>query len=128
MLTRATNDVFRTKPEGGFVAGVSWLYFCASPTLYGFVLWEVPSETDMAALVRLMEDELVLRPPHAAYVDVRRLRVALAPSFGELSKFFAARADELARAVTRGAIVRGDGITAVGVASSSSSSTARARR
>ena len=88
MLARTTNDAFRTKPEGTFVAGASWLYFCADPSLYGFVLWEVPSESDMAALVRLMEDELVLRPPHAAYVDVRRLRVALSPSFGELAKFF----------------------------------------
>jgi AraC-like DNA-binding protein len=112
VLARTTNDAFRTKPEGAFVAGASWLYFCADASLYGFVLWEVPSENDMAALVRLMEDELVLRPPHAAYVDVRRLRVALSPSFGELAKFFAARADDLARAVTRGAIVRGDGITA----------------
>ena len=112
MLARTTNDAFRTKPEGAFVAGASWLYFCADPSLYGFVLWEVPSESDMAALVRLMEDELALRPPHAAYVDVRRLRVALSPSFGELAKFFATRADDLARAVTRGAIVRGDGITA----------------
>lgn len=112
MLARTTNDVFRTKPEGGFVAGASWLYFCADPLLYGFVLWEVPSETDMAALVRLMEDELALRPPHAAYVDVRRLRVALAPSFAELAKFFMTRSGELARAVTHGAIVRGEGITA----------------
>jgi AraC-like DNA-binding protein len=112
VLARATTEAFRTKPEGGFVAGASWLYFCAGPSLYGFVLWEVPSEADMAALVRLMEDELASRPPHAAYVDVRRLRVALAPSFGELATFFATRADDLARAVTRGAIVRGDGITA----------------
>lgn len=112
MLARTTPDAFRTKPEGGFVAGASWLYFCADRLLYGFVLWEVPSESDMAALVKLMEAELVLRPPHAAYVDVRRLRVALAPSFGELAKFFATRADDLARAVTRGAIVRGDGMMA----------------
>lgn len=112
MVVRTTLDAFRTKPDGAYVAGASWLYFCADPSLYGFVLWEVPSESDMAALVRLMEDELVLRPPHAGYVDVRRLRVALSPSFGELAKFFASRADDLARAVTRGAIVRGDGITA----------------
>lgn len=112
MLARVTNDVFRTKPEGGFVAGSSWLYFCAEPSLYGFVLWEVPSEGDMSALVKLMEDELALRPPHAAYVDVRRLRVALAPSFAELAQFFATHADDLARAVTRGAIVRGDGMMA----------------
>jgi AraC-like DNA-binding protein len=112
VLARTTDDAFRTKPEGKFVAGASWLYFCANPSLYGFVLWEVPSESDMAALVRLMEDELALRPPHAAYVDVRRLRVALAPSFAQLATFFAARAEDLARAVTQGAIVRGDGITA----------------
>lgn len=112
MLARKASDAFRTKPEGGFVAGASWLYFCVDAELYGFVLWEVPSEEDMTALVRLMEEELVLRAPHAAYVDVRRLRVALAPSFAQLATFFANNADALARAVTHGAIVRGDGITA----------------
>lgn len=112
MIARTSLDAFRTKPEGTWVAGASWLYFCVDAGLFGFVLWEVPAERDMAALVRLMEEELTLRPPHAAYVDVRRLRVALAPSFAELAKFFAANAEELARAVTRGAIVRGEGMIA----------------
>jgi transcriptional regulator GlxA family with amidase domain len=112
VLERRTSDAFRTRPEGGFVAGEAWLYFCADASLHGFVLWEVPSEKDMDALVRLMEAELTRREPHVAYVDVRRLRVALAPSFAALARYFVTHAEALARVVTRGAIVRGEGITA----------------
>lgn len=109
-LVRMTDEAFRAAPIGGWVAGTSWLYFCVDLSLFGFVLWEVPSEDDMTALVTLMERELD-RPPHAAFVDVRRLRVALGPSFARLATYFAEHAEALARVVTHGAIVRGEGVT-----------------
>lgn len=108
MLALRTEAEFRKRPAGGYVAGESWLYFCVDLDLFGFVLWEAPEAEDMAAFVRLMELELADRPPHAAVVDVRRLRLALAPSFGVLAEWFRERAPELGRVVTRCAIVKHD--------------------
>jgi AraC-like DNA-binding protein len=108
MLALKTDSDFRKRPTGGYVAGASWLYFCIDLDLFGFVLWEAPEADDMAAFVRVMELELADRPPHAAIVDVRRLRLALAPSFGILADWFRANASGLGRVVTKCAIVKHD--------------------
>src|SRR5688500_9265526 len=108
MLALKTDADFRKRPTGGYVAGSSWLYFCIDLDLFGFVLWEAPEADDMAAFVRVMELELADRPPHAAIVDVRRLRLALAPSFGILADWFRTRAPDLGRVVTSCAIVKND--------------------
>lgn len=107
-LTLKSDADFRKRPAGGYVAGASWLYFCIDLDLFGFVLWEAPEAEDMAAFVRVMELELADRPPHAAVVDVRRLRLALAPSFGVLADWFRVNAAELGRVVTKCAIVKHD--------------------
>ena len=109
VLTAMDADAFRSRPAGGFLSGSSWIYFCLDERLFGFVLWGTPSTEDMSALVRLLEIELD-RPPHAALVDVRGLAVALAPSFEQLADYFRRHADDLARVVTRSAIVKPDGL------------------
>lgn len=109
MLVAMDAVAFRRKPGGGFLSGASWLYFCVDEHLFGFVLWGIPSDEDMGALVRLLEIELD-RPPHAALVDVRALSTALAPSFDQLAGYFRKNARELARVVTRSAIVKSDGL------------------
>ena len=109
VLTAMGAETFRARPAGGFLAGASWIYFCVDPRLFGFVLWGTPSAEDMGDLVRVLEVELD-RPPHAAVVDVRRLAVALAPSFEQLADYFRRHADELARVVTRSAIVKPAGL------------------
>lgn len=98
-------------PNGGFLAGDAWIYFCVDADLYGFALWGTPTAEDMAALVSLLTLELD-RPPHKAIVDVRDLEAALAPSFEALAGYFFANADKLARCVTRSVIVKGKGMTA----------------
>ncbi|MBX3229841.1 MAG: helix-turn-helix transcriptional regulator [Labilithrix sp.] len=111
MLERKEPADFRVRPEGGYLAGDTWLYFCARPDLYGFALWGSPEPDDMAALVRLLEVELD-RAPHAALVDVKDLTAALPASFDELARYFFAHAGTLADRVTRSAIVKGSGMTA----------------
>lgn len=106
LLSQKDAEEFRTRPEGGYVARSTWLYFCVDADLYGFVLWGSPSAEDMSELVRLLELEIVDRPPHAALVDVRGLSFALAPSFEELANYFRRHAERLAEVVTRSAIVK----------------------
>ena len=72
MLDAKTDPAFRQDPEGGFVFGDGWLYFCLDARVYGFVLWGSPTVEGIGRLVELLELELE-RPLHAALVDVQGL-------------------------------------------------------
>jgi AraC-like DNA-binding protein len=111
VLEKRDPSAFRARPEGGFLAGDAWIYFCVDADLHGFALWGTPAPDDMAALVELLTLELD-RAPHAAIVDVRDLEAALAPSFEALAGYFFANAAALAERVTRSVIVKGKGMTA----------------
>lgn len=110
ILEKREPSAFRARPEGGFLAGEAWIYFCVDAGLYGFALWGAPAPEDMGALVALLTVELD-RPPHMALVDVRELEAALAPSFEALAGYFFANFEKLAEVVTRSAIVKGKGMT-----------------
>jgi AraC-like DNA-binding protein len=109
MLVAKTDLEFRRVPEGGFVFGEGWLYFCLDEHVYGFVLWGAPTTAGIRALVRVLELELA-RPPHAAFVDVRALASISTPAFSELLAYVARHSEELRRVVTHVSIVRGDGL------------------
>ena len=47
-MQRVHMDAFMQDWVGKYVAGETYLYFCQSPTLYGFTLWGWPTEADVA--------------------------------------------------------------------------------
>jgi len=109
-----TEAEFRRAPEGGFLFGEGWLYFCLDADVYGFVLWGAPTAAGIGGLVRVLELELA-RPPHAAFVDVRALVSITPPPFAELLAYVAREFDGLKQVVNRVAIARGDGLTGAAV-------------
>jgi AraC-like DNA-binding protein len=108
MLEARTLDAFRREPEGGFVGGGSWIYFCFDRDLFGFMLFGRPSQADMAALVRLMTLELD-RAPHAALADVAGVEMMPRPAFETLIAYVAEHGPRLSERITRAAVVRSSG-------------------
>jgi AraC-like DNA-binding protein len=86
------------------------MHFCASPALWGVILWGRPTHEAIGRLVGSLSSEL--RPgalPHASIVDASRVEGADADAFRALGAYVAERERDLARQVTRLALVRPEG-------------------
>ncbi|MEW5852474.1 MAG: helix-turn-helix transcriptional regulator [Myxococcota bacterium] len=111
MQRAASLDDFRREPRGRYLAGPSWLHFCAHAELFGVVLWSRPSEEDMRSLVRTLLVELDPRvAPHRSLVDASRLEGVDAGAFSALSDYVHTHRAPLSKAVTRLALVRPNGM------------------
>lgn len=108
---RACADLteFVKDPVGRSIAGRSWLYFCAHEGLCGFIVWGRPTREDLERLLAAAKVELGAAP-HVSLVDARRVEGAEPRGFGVLEQYVKDHHEALARAVTRLAIVRPDGI------------------
>ncbi|MBI5495411.1 MAG: helix-turn-helix transcriptional regulator [Deltaproteobacteria bacterium] len=110
-------DAFVSAPLGRWIAGETFLYFCASPTLYGFTLWGWPTEADMRRLAHFLTVELLPGAvPHVSLVDTRRIRRADPGAFAALDEYVRRHHDALQRMVTRLALVRPAGMEGAVVA------------
>src|SRR5262245_19744503 len=102
-LERATvlEDFFEA-PVGRYLAGPTYLYFCAHPELFGIVLWGRPSSEDMRTLTEGLVVELREHVvPHRSLVDASRVESAEAGAFFVLNQYVRKYHTELRRAVTR---------------------------
>ena len=91
MRAAADPDDYRADPIGAYLAQPRALVFCARPTLWGFVLWGKPTETDIRRIVPLLELELAARAPaHVSLVDVRRLEAGDPRAFAVLARYLRA--------------------------------------
>ena len=116
---RAAADAadYRDDPIGAYVALPHALAFCARRTLWGFALWDRPTEADVKRLVPLLAIELEDRaPPHASLVDVRRLETADPRAFAVLTRYLRANFAAFKTQVTRLALVRPPGLLGATVA------------
>ena len=67
-------QTFLECPYGRYVAGHSYIFWCARPELFGLILHGRPSAEEMTHLARLFEVELGAEiPPHAKLLDCHRL-------------------------------------------------------
>ena len=75
LVTRAaTLHRFHASPVGHFLVGKTWIHICARPELWGVILFGRPDREDALRLVASIAAELALKtPPHASYIDARRL-------------------------------------------------------
>lgn len=104
---RPSVEAFLANPTNAVVAGASWLYFCAAPTLYGIVFWGRPSADDVRILCRALAGELATAvEPHVSYVDARGVDSVDGEAFAVLSQYVQANHAALSRKVTRLALVR----------------------
>ncbi|MCA9593539.1 MAG: helix-turn-helix transcriptional regulator [Myxococcales bacterium] len=104
-------------PGARYVAGPTFAHFCASPELWGIVLWGRPSHEDVVALRRSLLEEIAADTlPHVSVVDASRMTGVDMAAFEELRSYVEENAEALARGVTRLALVRPDGLPGAVVA------------
>src|SRR5258706_9777851 len=73
-MRRSTLDELARAPVGRFVAGETFVHFCAAPTLWGVILWGRPDGGHALELGRSLVLELAPPAvPHPSIVDASRL-------------------------------------------------------
>jgi AraC-like DNA-binding protein len=111
-MQRVGLDDFAAAPAGRFVAGACFAHFCASPALWGVLLWGRPSQRDALELGRSLVLELgPAAGPHASLIDASRLDAADPTAFAAAERYLATHHDALRARVTRLALVRPAGMS-----------------
>jgi AraC-like DNA-binding protein len=116
-MRRSTLDELARDPVGRYLAGDSFLHFCAAPGFWGVVLWGRPDHRDAMALGRSLM--LGLAPPaepHRTLFDASRLAGSDPAAFRAAERYLAHFAPALARHVERLALVRPSGMSGAVVA------------
>lgn len=117
-MLRAVSQVeFLERPEGAYVAGQGWLYWCAHPGLHGVCFWGSPRTEDIPQLLELHRASLAPgRMPHACLVDTRRLEgidpEALSLIMGHVER----ETFQLGRQIRAQALLRGGGMAGMTLA------------
>src|SRR5512140_1403609 len=107
----ATVEELGHDPVGRFVAGETFVHFCAHPKLWGIVVWGRPDRAHAMQLGRSLVLELAPPAvPHASLVDASRLEGGNDAAFGALERYVARYGEALKEWVTRLAIVRSKGL------------------
>jgi AraC-like DNA-binding protein len=103
-------DAFVKDPVGRYVIGGNWLHFCATPRLWGALLWGRAEQHNLAALFELVDRTLEQACEHVSLLDVRGLEHVDLSGFGLIGRYMSKHRSTLARRVTRNAIVRAEGL------------------
>ena len=107
---------FVRQPVGRFVAGRSYLAWCASEDLGGTVLWGAPSLSEVDELTRLWEYDRALPGRFDVVSDLSRVTAVDTAAFERLSAYVGARATDYDARVRRHALVRPRGLSGAAVA------------
>ncbi len=108
---------FMDAPVGRFWPGDSFFYWCASPTLYGFSLWGRPRADDLERLCTALVVELSPRAePHCSLVDASLVEEVDPGAFEVLQRYVKQHRAQLAKRVTKLALVRPSGLVGAVVA------------
>jgi AraC-like DNA-binding protein len=114
----STLEELAREPAGRYLAGESWLHFCATPTLWGVILWGRPDESEAARLGRSLV--LELQPPavvhHASIVDASRLEGSDPSAFRAAERYLTHYGEVLAKWVSKLALLRPRGLQGATVA------------
>lgn len=116
-MRRSSRDELARDPVGRYVAGDCFVHFCATPELWGVVLWGRPDQRQAMELGR----SLVLglsRPaePHVTLFDASRLEGSDPGAFRAAERYLSELGPALARSVRRLALVRPGGLNGAVVA------------
>src|SRR5688500_13943206 len=96
-MRRVTVEALAANPVGCYVAGETYLHFCAAPTLWGIVMWGRPDEGQAVALGRSLVAQLqnTSSPPYASIFDASRVEAIDAGAFGAAGRYLANNRDAL---------------------------------
>ncbi len=104
-------------PVGRYVSGEGFVHFCATPALWGIILWGRPNEDTARNLGRTLLMELSPPAvPHATVVDASRLEGAEVGAFKALEWYMRTFGKQLGEQVLRLALVRPAGLSGAIVA------------
>ncbi|MGH7283075.1 MAG: helix-turn-helix transcriptional regulator [Polyangiaceae bacterium] len=107
----ATIEELARDPVGRYVAGDTFVHFCADSALWGVLLWGRPDEDQAVQLGRSLVLELgPAAAPHASFVDARWLRGGDVGAFAALGRYLTKHRVALGKQVTRLALVRPPGL------------------
>jgi AraC-like DNA-binding protein len=116
-MRQALLEDFARDPVGSFLVGETFVHFCATPNLWGVILWGRPTERDAIALGHSLVLELgPPAEPHASIVDARHLEGADPGAFRAAGRYLARHRGALATSVRRLALLRPSGISGAIVA------------
>jgi AraC-like DNA-binding protein len=118
-MKAATVEEMSRAPVGRYVTFRTTAHFCATPGLWGLIIWGDPNEEDAYQLGRSLVLELnEPAVPHVSYIDASRIARLDAGAFKALQLYTDTFKKALARQVRRLALVRPtgmDGATVAGV-------------
>lgn len=110
-MRRVTVEEMGLDPIGSFVAGETYLHFCAAPTLWGVILWGRPDEAHAVTLGQSLVKEMTPPAvPHASIIDVSRLESVDPGAFLAAGKYLDRYSEPLRHWLHRVALVRPGGI------------------
>jgi AraC-like DNA-binding protein len=110
-MQRASVEELARDPVGRYVAGETFVHFCARPGLWGVVLWGRPDESHAMELGHSLVLELAPpATPHASIVDASRLESGNEGAFGALERYVTRYGAALRDWVLKLAIVRSKGL------------------
>lgn len=113
----ASLDELSRDPVGKFVSGARFLHFCATPKLWGIVLWDRPSEADAMEVYRSLPFEMrAPAVPHGAIIDASRMEGGEPAAFARVERFLVKFAAPLGEWILRLAMVRPSGLAGAIVA------------
>src|SRR5258706_9918840 len=103
-------DDFWRAPIGSYVVARAFLQFCAAEDLWGYVLWGTLDDTDIRTLTAsVFHTAWSTAPAHRSLVDLRAVTAIDPSAFTALRETQTQHREQLARRVTRMAIIRPDG-------------------
>jgi AraC-like DNA-binding protein len=108
---RPANDIdaFRAAPDGTFVTGESWLYYCVDARFFGQIYWGCPAAPDIQRLTQIWDVEQ-RSEGHVSLVDARQLLAVAQDAFALLARNVSDGQVALRGRLQRQAIVRPQGL------------------
>jgi AraC-like DNA-binding protein len=110
-MERVGLEQLARSPVGRYVAGETFAHFCASPNLWGVILWGRPSGQDARALGKSLVLELAPGvPPFSSVFDASRLESADPIAFRAAERYLAYHHDAMKGRIRRLALIRPAGM------------------
>jgi len=110
-VRRSTLEELASAPVGRYVAGETFVHFCASPRLWGLILWGRPDFQHAEQLGRSLVLELAPpAQPHSSIIDASRVQGGDPRAFVAAEAYLRRNAAALSAQVTKLAVLRPSGL------------------
>ncbi len=116
-MERATPEEFLALPQGRYVVGRSFVFFCADARFFGTLLAGCPAGEEIERWARVTEAAVAPDAvPHVSLYDASRLQAVDGRAYAAHNDFLGKRRDRFNRLIQRQAIVRPQGMAGATVA------------